>query len=475
MHLSLRRALTLFAVVASGCGGTPSEPDVGPSDGGLDGSIDAPEPIDAADVDAYVTPAPTAMLDAANAVPEGHPLFEGQQRFLWDAWGVEVFDAWPPTEWMLALMLRDPEVFGNQFEAFGFVPDPNDDFPVGFKRGLEDPTRLHQTCALCHVGRLPNGDLWLGMPNDTLDFPRFREAVNQRWVADGHPPLTSAVESSKSNEYGPGRFAAETSEYPVAVPADFPPYWRLGSRTHLNYLGTGGNARTEIALAIFTFGAGAPNARTARVPFPSPARLDPFVAFMSAIEPPPAPAGNAATIAAGRAVFERERCTSCHHDDISQNGVTPYDTATDGRDRVPGDDPMFPEGSIHTSYLHRILIDGEPDAGITSAPADAGRQDDGRADLLRFIIANGLSVRLSSGYRATPLVGLWATAPYLHNGSVPTLEDLLRPASERPAMFQRGIFTVDTSIIGNRNGGHEFGTTISATDRAALVAYLQSL
>jgi hypothetical protein len=46
------------------------------------------------------------------------------------------------------------------------------------------------------------------------------------------------------------------------------------------------------------------------------------------------------------------------------------------------------------------------------------------------------ALKKSSGYAATPLTGVWANFPYLHNGSVPTLHHLLGPASERPAIFQ---------------------------------------
>ena len=42
-------------------------------------------------------------------------------------------------------------------------------------------------------------------------------------------------------------------------------------------------------------------------------------------------------------------------------------------------------------------------------------------------------------YRARPLNGVWATAPYLHNGSVPSLYWMLKPAAERPTQFCVGI------------------------------------
>ena len=72
---------------------------------------------------------------------------------------------------------------------------------------------------------------------------------------------------------------------------------------------------------------------------------------------------------------------------------------------------------------------------------------------------------------------MWATAPYLHNGSVPTLHDLLLPPKDRPKTFPLGHrdydpakvgytttadgprFRFDTSKVGNSNAGHEYGTT----------------
>ncbi|MDX2157593.1 MAG: cytochrome c [Hyphomicrobiaceae bacterium] len=104
------------------------------------------------------------------------------------------------------------------------------------------------------------------------------------------------------------------------------------------------------------------------------------------------------------------------------------------------------------------------------------------------------------GYLAQPLDGIWLTGPYLHNGSVPTLDDLLKPAAERPRAFVRGLdqldlvrggyvsppceperyvaaggFCYDTTLAGNGNFGHEYGTRLSLEDRRALVHYLLTL
>jgi len=96
-------------------------------------------------------------------------------------------------------------------------------------------------------------------------------------------------------------------------------------------------------------------------------------------------------------------------------------------------------------------------------------------------------------YKARPLDGIWATAPYLHNGSVPTIDDLLRPVADRPRTFHvgsreldlvkmgfvttpvEGSFLFDTSIEGNRNTGHDWGTSLSAQERADLIEYLKTL
>ncbi len=99
-----------------------------------------------------------------------------------------------------------------------------------------------------------------------------------------------------------------------------------------------------------------------------------------------------------------------------------------------------------------------------------------------------------AAYEARVLTGIWAVGPYLHNGSVPTLYDLLKPASERPTSFAvghedfdpvrvglqtqaapgRAMFVVDPSH-GNGNGGHEYGTALPDEDRWALVEYLKTL
>ena len=102
------------------------------------------------------------------------------------------------------------------------------------------------------------------------------------------------------------------------------------------------------------------------------------------------------------------------------------------------------------------------------------------------------------GYIAPPLDGIWASAPYLHNGSVPTLEALLNSRA-RPEKWQRfkdsreydfsavgwkyevasrgkkrGL-VYDTTLPGYGNGGHTFGDKFSGEERQAVLEYLKTL
>lgn len=103
--------------------------------------------------------------------------------------------------------------------------------------------------------------------------------------------------------------------------------------------------------------------------------------------------------------------------------------------------------------------------------------------------------RIADSYVAVPLDGLWLRAPYLHNGSVPSLRHLLEPPSARPARFWRGYdvydpvnvgfvsdgaeaqragFLYDTTLPGNSNAGHAFGTELPADAKSALLEYLKT-
>jgi cytochrome c553 len=113
-----------------------------------------------------------------------------------------------------------------------------------------------------------------------------------------------------------------------------------------------------------------------------------------------------------------------------------------------------------------------------------------------------IAVARGQGYVAPPLTGVWASAPYLHNGSVPTLAALLTPR-ERPARFLVGGHALDMQRVGLRlaadgrypagvhpfstpawtdtrqpgksSAGHRYGEQLGAADKAALLEYLKLL
>jgi hypothetical protein len=105
-------------------------------------------------------------------------------------------------------------------------------------------------------------------------------------------------------------------------------------------------------------------------------------------------------------------------------------------------------------------------------------------------------------YKAGPRDGVWATPPFMHNGSVPNLYEMLIPAKDRTKKFYvgrefdpvrvgldtsgaSGKFLLDTELVGNSNAGHSFedgprgngviGPLLTDDERWALVEYLKSI
>ncbi len=99
-------------------------------------------------------------------------------------------------------------------------------------------------------------------------------------------------------------------------------------------------------------------------------------------------------------------------------------------------------------------------------------------------------VRSTGKYWAATLSGVWARSPYLHNGSVRTMYELLTSPGERPKNFHRGsevfdekemgytddgAYVFDTAGSGNSNSGHDYGTKLSENEKRDLVEYLKTL
>jgi hypothetical protein len=167
-------------------------------------------------------------------------------------------------------------------------------------------------------------------------------------------------------------------------------------------------------------------------------------------------------------------CEGCHakHRDFgpvvwSSSRLFPFDADGDG-DAQGGPASDRRAGGIGTEPLlaFDVPITQRPfaiDVAVIDDPARPGHV--GRARIG------------ASWVRAAPLTALRASAPYLHNGSVPTLAALLEPAARRPVSFPLGGagFVLDTRLAGNGNQGHEFGTALSAADKQDLIAFLETL
>jgi hypothetical protein len=186
--------------------------------------------------------------------------------------------------------------------------------------------------------------------------------------------------------------------------------------------------------------------------------------YISQVQPPAYPFPIDRTLAAqGAAVFQAE-CASCHAPGGARTGT------------------VIPLAEIGTDR-HRLDM-------WTPASATAYNAY-GAGHAWQFS-----HFRTGAGYVAVPLEGLWLRAPYLHNGSVPTLTDLLEPSSARPRSFWRGYDVYDPSRVGfistgpdaaregtpydttrpgNSPQGHEYGVMLPPDAKRALVEYLKTL
>jgi len=157
--------------------------------------------------------------------------------------------------------------------------------------------------------------------------------------------------------------------------------------------------------------------------------------FLLGLPPPPYPFNiDLAKAARGEALFA-ENCGQCHR---PRNAQRYPDIGTDfNRARVltPAGSALFVEA--FQASCHR------PDFGYTDRYGRYLRPCVAPA----YRILTDTTQTRNQGYLAPPLDGLWARAPYLHNGSVPTLVQLLKPA-ERARRFLRGVNVFDQAGIG---------------------------
>lgn len=215
---------------------------------------------------------------------------------------------------------------------------------------------------------------------------------------------------------------------------------------------------------------------------------------------------DAAKVESGRALYQ-QRCASCHalldrtNPDRRLNVVmTPV--AELGTDPTMADNALLRAGRTGPLEGQQVFIAAGPPFGDRAAGAQIldhvvietilGQKGlSAEAVLTEYIKIKDAPTFDPRSYKARSLNGIWATAPYLHNGSVPNLWELLKPAAQRVSQFRvgsrrfdpvnvgfdtaSGEFLLDTRLPGNSNAGHEFGTDLSDEQKWALIEYMKSL
>lgn len=359
------------------------------------------------------------------------------------------------------------------------------------------------TCLTCHAERL-NGQIVVGLGSNTYDHTNdasanFRAAdmavkfsygeKSPEWEA--YLPASRATKAIgpyiRTQTRGPNpadkifaslaahRRASDLSWIDEAqfdipaetVPTDVPAWWLMKKKNALYYngLGRGDFARLASASGMLTM---LDSTEARRID----SQMPDLMAWIRTIEPPryPYPIDHELA-AAGKKIFEKT-CYKCHG---TYGDSVSYPNLLVSLEKV-GTDPLLSNAyKIHPEY-HAWYNDSWYGQGPN------------KGQLLP-----------NDGYVAPPLDGIWATAPYLHNASVPTLEDMLN-STQRPAYWKRvfenteanydqakvgwkysvetaktGVDTYDTTLPGYGNGGHKFGDRLTSEERKAVLEYLKTL
>ncbi len=383
---------------------------------------------------------------------------------------------------------RDPEGYAAAFNRrYGLspAPFPNDGLPMGLRRGTEPDGKragIVVDCMACHGGSI-GGTSYVGLGNTQLDMQLLFDDM-MKAEKRFFPRLPFVVDSSRGT-VNAGMFSvflfslrnADLSRriIPLATGAnipelDVPPWWILARKATMYYDG-----RTDAASVRTNMQFVLGEKSLAQLQDLEPTFRD-LQSYMKSIRAPKYPfevdrdrAGRGLTVFA-------ENCTKCHgtygpNAEYPSRIVELKEIGTDPA-RALGVSDRFVEHYNATWF------------GAES-PVDPAR----------------------IGYQAPPLDGIWASAPYLHNGSVPTLAALLR-SSDRPARFTRPPSTgfenydraavgwkfeippasedpsapverrhsaFDSSRFGLGNGGHTYGDRLTDAQRLDLIEYLKTL
>lgn len=385
----------------------------------------------------------------------------------------------------------DPDGYAAAFNRrYGLhpAPYPNDGLPMGLRRGVTRAGKkegINVDCMICHGGSI-GGTSIVGLGNSTLDMKTLFEDLDK---AEGRPyfPAPFVVNTARGT-VNAGQMAVflislrnpdfSRRKFPLPLGANYPEldppaWWLLGKKETMYQDGRtpAASVRTNMQFVM-----GEKSLDQLKALEPTFADIQ---AYLKSLKPPKYPFPVDSTLAdRGRVVFEKT-CTKCHGtygpDGDYPNAVVDLKTI--------GTDPARAHGTTRKAVEHyNSTWLGE------KHPADPDPE----------VI----------GYQAPPLDGVWATAPYLHNGSVPTLHALLN-STERPRVFRRhettdfadydrtnvgwavkpldeapaagtlpgreARFICDTARFGLGNGGHTFGDKLAEPDRMAVIEYLKTL
>lgn len=279
-------------------------------------------------------------------------------------------------------------------------------------------------------------------------------------LAAHRDPVTLAWSDTPSKEIPPGSFAA-----------DVPPWWHL-QKKHALYaagIGQGDFGRLSSASGMLTL-------RSVAEAEAEDAKFPDLMAWIRTIQAPKYPFPIDATKAQAGAVVFAEHCERCHG--------------------------TYAANAEQTDTYPNLLVDIDY-VGTDKAMLESYQE---QPEFLDWYNASwyatgtsGAHLNQTNGYVAPPLDGIWATAPYLHNASVPSLAVLL-DSKLRPTFWKRSFGTemvdydqaavgwkyqtptaqndgetYDTTKWSYGNGGHTFGDVLTAEQRAAVIEYLKTL
>jgi hypothetical protein len=181
------------------------------------------------------------------------------------------------------------------------------------------------------------------------------------------------------------------------------------------------------------------------------------------IHPPRYPFAIDETAAKRGAIHYQTLCASCHAGiETDARLHSPAETGTDPRRAIAF---THHQADLFNQFLATLEIPGYNPADIRS-------------------------LRSTQKYWATSLGGVWARSPYLHNGSMRTMEELLTPPGERAKTFHRGsrlydpaqmgytddgAYLLETTSPGNSNVGHNYGTDLLSEQKRDLIEFLKTL